>query len=306
MVDLLLTKDSFRKGEVYASAKDERPRFIGLVISELVRDGYLRQEGVKSRPTYKWSEKRNEFDCRRWVDRRVFTATLKRTPHSERPRERLLRLGPSALKTSELLAILIRAGQRGESALQAAERIAGTYGDDLRKLSQAARGELKNISRSIGAAAFCQIMAALELGKRLHAQEQSDCRRPYRIRNSSDAVAYCRNHFERLAREAVQEEFHVVLLDSAHQVLKTARVTVGLTDKSLVHPREVFKPAIQESASALILVHNHPSGDPTPSAEDLRTTREMKSAAELLGLRILDHLILGREKIVSMVEEKSF
>jgi DNA repair protein RadC len=210
------------------------------------------------------------------------------------------------LKTSELLAILIRAGQKGESALQAGERIAALYGDDLRKLSLMARGELKNISRSIGATAYCQIMAALELGKRFSSQEASDSILPYKIRNSSDALAYCRKRFDRLAKEAVQEEFHIVLLDAAHQVVKTTRISVGLTNKSLVHPREVFKPAIQESASAVILVHNHPSGDPTPSPEDLNVTKQMKSAADILGFRILDHIILGKEKILSMVEEKSF
>lgn len=250
IVDLLFLKDSFQKKDIYHS-KDEQPGFIGRVISELVRDGYLTQDGLKSRPSYSWTEKRKDFDCSRWVDQRVFTATVKRSPHSERPRERLLRLGPGQLKTSELLAILIRAGLKGESALQAGERIAALYGDDLRKLSLMARGELKNISRSIGETAYCQIMAALELGKRFSSQEKSDSIKPERIRNPSDTLAYCRKRFDRLAKESVQEEFHVVLLDAAHQVLKTALVTVGLTNKNLVHPREVFKPAIQESASAL-------------------------------------------------------
>lgn len=305
-LDLLLSKDSFRKKDIYELDKDEQPVFIGLVISQLVRDGYLRREGLKSRPTYTWSEKKKNFDCARWVDQRVFTSTVKRSPFSDRPRERLLNFGPGQLKTSELLAILIRAGQKGESALQAGERIAALYGDDLRKLSLMARGELKNISRSIGVTAYCQIMSALELGKRFSSQEASDLIKPYKIKNSSDTLAYCRKRFERLAKDAVQEEFHVILLDAAHHVLKTARITVGLTNKSLVHPREVFKPAIQESASALILVHNHPSGDPNPSPEDLKMTKEMKSAADVLGIRILDHVILGKEGILSMVEEKSF
>ncbi|PKN29121.1 MAG: hypothetical protein CVU64_09750 [Deltaproteobacteria bacterium HGW-Deltaproteobacteria-21] len=304
IVDFLFAKNSFRKKDIYQLAQDEWPGFIGLVISELVRDGYLKQEGLKSRPTYTWSEKIKDFDCGRWVDQRVFTATVKRSPHSDRPRERLLRLGPGQLKTSELLAILIRAGLKGESALQAGERIAALYGDDLRKLSLMARGELKNISRSIGETAYCQIVAALELGKRLAEQQRDGSEKQMKIKGPSDALAFCKMHFERLAKEAVQEEFHVVLLDAAHQIIRTVQISVGLTNKSLVHPREIFKPAIQESASAMILVHNHPSGDPTPSIEDLKITNELKSAAGILGFRILDHIILARNMALSFEEEK--
>ena len=108
----------------------------------------------------------------------------------------------------------------------------------------------------------------------------------------------------RLATEAKQEEFHVVLLDEKHNIIKSERITVGLLDKSLVHPREVFKPAIRESASAIVFVHNHPSGDPTPSQDDKTITKELKRAAETLGLRILDHIIVSRDRALSMVEEK--
>ncbi|MEW6669320.1 MAG: JAB domain-containing protein [Thermodesulfobacteriota bacterium] len=120
-------------------------------------------------------------------------------------------------------------------------------------------------------------MAALELGKRLAIQQKAGSDKAHKIKSPADALNYCRRRFERLGREATQEEFHVVLLDQAHQVIKTVQISLGLANKSLVHAREVFKPAIQESASAVILVHNHPSGDPTPSEEDINITRELKA-----------------------------
>ena len=304
VVNLLLTKDSFYKPDIYEALDDEEKAFIGRVINELVRDGYLTENGLKSKPFYLWSDKRDKLDAGRWIDNLVFTATVKRSPSDDRPRERLLRLGPAELKASELMAILIRSGLQGESAIQAGEKLAVFFGNDLEKLSLQARGELKQISKAIGTTAYCQIMAALELGKRMASQQAGESSPSYKIRNTSDALAYCKQHFARLAREARQEEFHVVLLDEKHNVIKPEKITVGLINKSLAHPREVFNPAIRESASAVILVHNHPSGDPTPSQDDKTITKELKKAAETLGLRILDHIILSKDKILSMVDEK--
>lgn len=306
VVNVLLTKNSFYKADIYQALKKENPPFIGRVIAELVRDGYLVETGPKSKRLYSWSEKKRDFNAGRWIDQRVFTATVKRSPLSDRPRERLLRFGPSALKTSELLAILVRSGLQRESAMQAGEKLAARFGNDLHELSLKARGELKQISRAIGETAYCQIMAALELGKRLAEQREVFSGLPSKVNSTSAAMAYCKKHFDRLAQEGDQEEFHAVLLNEKHRVIKTEKITVGLINSSLVHPREVFKPAIRESASAVILVHNHPSGDPTPSQEDITITKEMKAAADLLGLRILDHIILAKDKILSMVDEKKF
>jgi DNA repair protein RadC len=224
----------------------------------------------------------------------------------DRPRERLLRFGPSGLKMSELLAILIRSGLQGESATQAGEKLAALFANDLEKLSLQTKGELKQISRAIGETAYCQIMAGLELGKRLANQRLNESSLGYRIRNTCDALNYCKQSFLRLAREARQEEFHVVLLDQKHRVIKSEQITIGLLAQSLVHPREVLRPAIRESASALILIHNHPAGDPTPSEDDKKITGELKKAAEIIGVRIIDHIILSRDKVLSMVEEKVF
>jgi DNA repair protein RadC len=306
VVEALLRQESFLKRDAYETVKDEEPSFIGRVIAELVRDGYLNQDGKKSKPTYSWSEKRNDFEAGRWIDQRVFTPTVKRSPSSDRPRERLLRLGPVELKTSELLAILVRAGQQGESAMQVGEKLAARFGNDLHALSLKARGELKQISKAIGETAYCQIIAALELGKRLVSQVESSRVITERVSSTADALAFCKRHFARLAQEGAKEEFHVVLLDQKHQVMKTEQITVGLSNQSLAHPREVFRPAIRESASSIILVHNHPSGDPTPSQEDKTITKELKGAAEVLSVRLLDHIILGKDRILSMAEERIF
>jgi DNA repair protein RadC len=305
IVDALLAKESLHKADLYPSFKPEEKMLIGRIIHELLGDGFLIQNGAKSMPLYSWTEKKKDFNAGRWIDQRVFAPTVKRSPSPDRPRERLLRLGPAQLKTSELLAILVRAGLHGESAMQVGEKLAARFGDDLQTLSLKARGELKQISKALGETAYCQIMAALELGKRLVSQGKTTVP-PLKIGSPAAALSFCRKHFSRLAQEGSQEEFHAVLLDQAHHIIRTVQITLGLTDKSLVHPREVFKPAIQESASALILVHNHPSGDPTPSQEDLAVTKELKAAADILNLRILDHVILGRGRVVSMVEEKIF
>ena len=304
VINLLLEKKSFCKAEVYEDLKDENAEFVGRVISELVKDRYLTNSGSKTKPQYSWSVKREEFNAGRWIDQRVFTATVKRAPFPDRPRERLLRLGPSELKISELLAILIRSGLRGESAMQSGERLATLFGNNLERLSLQARGELKQISRAIGETAYCQIIAGLELGKRLASQRITEAEPRYKISNTSNALTYCKEHFMRLAKEAKQEEFHIVLLDEKHHVIKSEQITVGLLDKSLAHPREVFKPAVRESASAIILVHNHPNGDPTPSQDDKQITNELKRAAGTLGLQVLDHIILSKDKVLSMAEER--
>jgi DNA repair protein RadC len=306
VLDALVARESFRKPEIYPSFKPEEKMFIGRVISELDHDGYLIQNGAKSNPSFSWTEKKKGFNVGRWIDQRIFTPTVKRAPTSDRPRERLLHLGPADLKTSELLAILVRAGLQGESAMQVGEKLAARFGNDLNVLSFKARGELKQVSKAIGETAYCQIMAALELGKRMAGQIVSSTEKAEKVASTADALAFCKRRFARLAQEGAKEEFHVVLLDQKHQVIKTERITIGLSNQSLAHPREVFRPAIQESASAVILVHNHPSGDPTPSQEDKTITKELKGAAEILKVRLLDHIILGKDRTLSMAEEKIF
>jgi len=225
---------------------------------------------------------------------------LKQSPAADRPRERLLANGAAALRTAELLAILIRSGRPGESALQAAEKIAARYAADLRRLPEAGRGELKALAPAVADAAFCQIMAGIELGRHVAHSQQDRPPHAIRLLNSSDALEFCREHFIRL--DAVQEEFHVVCLDTRQQVLGSHRVGVGILDRSLIHPREVFRPAIKDAAKSVVLVHNHPSGDPTPSSEGLALTARLEEAGRILGISVLDHVIVGRTAGVSIRE----
>jgi DNA repair protein RadC len=164
VLDALLCQHSFLKQDAYKTLQSEEPVFIGRVIADLVRDGYLNKDGNKSNPSLSWTEKKGDFNPGRWIDQHIFSPSVKRSPSSDRPRERLLRLGPAELKISELLAILVRAGLHGESAMQVGEKLAARFGNDLQALSVKARGELKQISKAVGETAYCQIMAALELG----------------------------------------------------------------------------------------------------------------------------------------------
>jgi DNA repair protein RadC len=206
------------------------------------------------------------------------------------------------LRTAELLAILIRSGRTGESALQAGEKLAARYSGQLDRLLEAGRAELKEVTAAVGETAYCQIMAGIELGRRV---EQACAGRPERLQRITDseaAVAFCREHFARLARDGTQEEFHVICLDARFQVLGTQRVSVGAVDRSLVHPREVFRPAIREAAKAVLLVHNHPSGDPTPSADDLALTERLGEAGRTVGIQVLDHVVVARRGALSIRE----
>jgi DNA repair protein RadC len=229
-------------------------------------------------------------------------------PAGDRPRERLRNLGAPALRTAELLAILIRSGRPGESALQAGEKIAARFKDQLDRLADAGRGELQEISPAVAETAYCQIMAGIELGRRVAqaAQARGDGQqKALRILGSDDALLFCRERFDRLASDAAQEEFHIVCLDTKSRVISAHRISVGCLDRSLVHPREVFRPAIQDAAKSILLVHNHPSGDPTPSSDDLALTERLQDAGKTLGIAVVDHIIVARGGAISIREHKS-
>src|SRR5262249_45648570 len=150
--------------------------------------------------------------------------------------------------------------RKGESALQAGEKVAARYNDRLHSLVDAGRGELKEIAAAIGETAYCQIMARIELGRRVAVSFANNKNRVTRIADSGCALQFCRDHVARRANDATQEEFHVVTLDVQLHVVNTHLISVGTLDRSLVHPREVFRPAIKDAAKSIILVHNHPSG----------------------------------------------
>jgi DNA repair protein RadC len=227
---------------------------------------------------------------------------LLQTPSADRPRERLFSQGPGSLRIADLLAILIRSGRPGESALQAGEKIAARYAERLGDLADAGQGELSEITAAIGPAAYCQIMAGIELGRRIAQARDENKTRKYSLQHSDAALRFCREHFARLASDAAQEEFHIVCLDTRLQVINTHRISVGCLDRSLVHPREVFRAAVKDAAKAIILVHNHPSGNPTPSDEDVTLTRRLEEAGKTMGIDILDHVIVARSGASSLRE----
>lgn len=211
----------------------------------------------------------------------------------ERPRERLAKLGPKALTSAELLAILLRVGVPGENAVQVGQRLLQTFGG-LTGLHRAAFDEVCN-QRGLGPAKAAQIKAAIELGRRLNLESPDELPS---IQSPADAAAMLQ--YEMSALE--QEELRVMLLDTRNHVLNTYTIYRGSLNTSQVRVGELFKNAIRRSAAAIIVIHNHPSGDPTPSPDDVAVTRAIVEAGKLLDIDVLDHLIIGHGRYVSLKE----
>lgn len=221
------------------------------------------------------------------------TMSVKELPKSERPRERLARLGAEHLSLQELLAILISAGSRkGCDVGQIAVALLNRFDGNITQLFSASIEELSTIE-GIGFVKACQIKAVFELANRIAAFYGQ--KRP-RITSTDDVVVMVLPHMRNLK----QEHFMAVLLDSKSRIIRCKTISVGSLDSALVHPRDVFRPAIVHSASSLIVVHNHPSGDPTPSDEDILLTRELCLCGKMLGVEILDHIIIGDSDYVSL------
>jgi len=214
-------------------------------------------------------------------------------PGAERPRERLYWNGPEALADAELLALQLGSGTRGRSAADLAREMLATYGS----LAGVAAREAVELARvpGVGPAKAARLAAAFELGRRLRARTPG-----VRVVLSAPADVYAA--FGPLMEDLPREVFRVALLDAQNGLLRDRVISQGTLSASLVHPREVFKPAILESAASVILLHNHPSGDPTPSREDVRLTRQLVECARLLELRVHDHVVIGRGRYVSLAE----
>lgn len=219
---------------------------------------------------------------------------ITRWPASERPRERLLRDGPECLSDAQLLAILLRVGRQDASAVQVAMDLIQQV-DGLQGLSNRGVEELCCVP-GIGPAKAAQLKAALELGKRALATPLST---GTRIGSSVELF----RHYAPVLRDLRHEVFKVILLDAKHTIIREATVSEGSLTLNIVHPREVFNLAVRESAAAVIFVHNHPSGDPQPSAEDRVLTERLVAAGEVLGIRVLDHVIMGDGKYVSFADK---
>lgn len=223
------------------------------------------------------------------------TETIKHWPRAERPREKLLDQGAAALSTAELLAVVLRTGTEGENALAQARTLMERCGGSFRRLATLGLSELCAI-KGIGPAKAAQVQAVLEIAKRF-GEEEFVPGAPFR--GSYDVYAHFR---ERLGNEC-HEQFYAVLLDNKHRKLKDVRISQGSLTSSIVHPREVYLPVIRESAAAVVFVHNHPSGDPTPSKEDIELTSRLRQVAELVGVRVLDHVIIGKGRYVSFADD---
>ncbi|HLD97454.1 MAG TPA: DNA repair protein RadC [Candidatus Nanoarchaeia archaeon] len=213
-------------------------------------------------------------------------------PLENRPRERFQKLGPAALSDAELLAIMLQKGTADENVIDISNRLISEYG--LAKLPELSLKELQQIS-GIGPVKAIQLKAVFELNRRVSLAKNEKVI----IKNAKDAFSYASGRL--LSND--KEQFMVILLNSKNRIIKDEVVSVGTLNASLIHSREVFKSAIKESANAIIIAHNHPSGDPTPSEEDAIITNSLVDAGELLNIKLVDHVILGKNSYYSFAKE---
>jgi DNA repair protein RadC len=220
---------------------------------------------------------------------------MKHIPTSDRPREKLDRLGPSGLGDNELLAIVIGSGSRGRGALDLANAVLAGFAG-LPGLTRASHDELRRVP-GVGPARSAQILAAVELGRRTLLRSAPTRRR---VASARDAALVLIPEFG----AARVEQFGVMLLDTKHHLVKTTLVSIGTLDSSVAHPREIFRAAASAAAAAVVLFHNHPSGDPTPSQDDVALTRRMTAAGEIMGIPVVDHVILADTRYFSFRDAK--
>lgn len=218
---------------------------------------------------------------------------MKAIASHDRPREKLARAGAEALGDNELLALLLGTGTRGLTALDIANGLLDTAGG-LRGLTRMGRDELSR-ARGVGGARAARVQAAIEIGRRSLTRDPAE--RP-QFATPREVAAYLLPHFGSYP----VERFGVLLLDTRHRLLRTRILSVGSLDASVVHPREVFREAILAGAAAIVLFHNHPSGDPSPSRDDISLTRRLMAAGELIGIDVLDHVVLADSRYASLKE----
>lgn len=220
---------------------------------------------------------------------------VREMPEEDRPRERLARLGPEALRDAELIAVLFRTGTRECGAVALAESLLRHFGD-LRGVARASIEQIEQV-KGVGHVKAIELKAALELGKRLAAHKGPG--RP-RIRSAADAANLLMTRF----KEYETERFACLLLNTKNEVVKIEDISQGGVDGTMAAPMDVFRNAVRENAPAVIVAHNHPSGDPEPSATDIALTRRLTDAAGILSIRLLDHIVIGDGRYVSMKERQ--
>ena len=217
--------------------------------------------------------------------------TIKELPKVERPREKLMQYGPEKLSNSELLAILLRSGKQGENVVELANKILKRFGTN--ELPNLNFEDLKKYS-GLGPAKACEIVACFELGKRLLKDKKTQIYlKPKEVWQELKDL-----------RDHKKEHFVIFYLDSRNQEIKREIISVGSLNANLVHPREVFEPAVRNSAAQIILAHNHPSGDPEPSEDDLEITKRLVESGKILGIEVVDHIIVVKNGFLSFKEKK--
>ncbi|HZK33026.1 MAG TPA: DNA repair protein RadC [Tissierellaceae bacterium] len=220
--------------------------------------------------------------------------TIKELPITERPREKLYNYGPETLSNEELIAIIIRTGNRTESAVELGKKVLSKDNRGLVYLRDTTLQELMEI-KGIGECKAAQILAAIELGKRIN---YFDALEKVKINQPSTIASLFMDEMRYLQKE----HFRIIILDTKNQIIVTEEISVGTLNASIVHPRDVFKIAIKRNANSIILIHNHPSGDPAPSNEDINITNRLVDVGNLVGIKVLDHIVIGDNKYISFKE----
>jgi len=224
--------------------------------------------------------------------------TVHDLPLGERPRERLFKLGSEALSAQELLALILGRGVKGESVMVTSQRLMSRFGN-LEGIASASIEELTQI-KGIGPAKASQLKAAVELGKRL--ESGSDEKQRPIVKSPDDVAAVVRTQL----KGKKKEHFLVISLDTRNRLINCKPISIGSLDTSIVHPREAFEEAISSSAASVIFVHNHPSGDPEPSKEDIELTRRLVEVGEIMGINVLDHIIVCDKDYLSLKARNLF
>ncbi len=221
--------------------------------------------------------------------------TVHDLPREERPRERLKRLGAEALSAQELLAVIISRGSPNKSVINIAQDLLTKFGN-INAISQATIEQLTEVD-GIGPARATQIKACFELGKRKDLEPET---KDTHIENPKDVVDAIRKDL----KDKAKEHFKIIMLNSRNKVIGIGDISVGTLDASLVHPREVFKEAISHNSASVILVHNHPSGDPEPSDDDIKITKKLVESGKILSIEVIDHIIVGKNSYYSFKEKE--